>query len=117
MGKNQIRRQNGFAGVTGQYLQMKLLFHFIEAWSGASAENLSPAVGDGLFGGGIVKTFYLKTAGKLTGRAVSCGYNRERPETPNVWHVYPNKGISTLCEKLAEGLEDSIKLESPVDEI
>ena len=24
-------------------------------------------------------------------------------------------GVSTLCEKLAEGLEDSIKLESPVE--
>jgi oxygen-dependent protoporphyrinogen oxidase len=101
----------------GSVLADEIALPLIEAWSGASAENLSPAVGDGLFGGGIVKTFYLKTAGKLTGRAVSCGYNRERPETPNVWHVYPNKGISTLCEKLAEGIEDSIKLESPVDEI
>jgi len=101
----------------GSVLADEIALPLIEAWSGASAENLSPAVGDGLFGGGIVKTFYLKTAGKLTGRAVSCGYNREKPETPNVWHVYPNKGISTLCEKLAEGLEDSIKLKSPVDAI
>ena len=89
----------------------------LEAWSGAPAENLSPAVGDGLFGGSIAKTLYLKTAGKLTGRAVACGYNREKPETPGVWHVYPNEGVATLCEKLAEGLEDSIRLESPVEEI
>jgi len=89
----------------------------LEAWSGAPAEDLSPAVGDGLFGGSIAKTLYLKLAGQLTGRAVACGYNREKPETPGVWHVYPNKGISTLCEKLAEGLEDSIKLESPVEAI
>jgi protoporphyrinogen/coproporphyrinogen III oxidase len=101
----------------GSVLADEIALPLIEAWSGASAENLSPAVGDGLFGGGIVKTFYLKTAGKLTGRAVSCGYNREKPETPSVWHVYPNKGFSTLCEKLAEGLEDSIKLESPVEAI
>jgi protoporphyrinogen oxidase len=88
----------------------------IEAWSGAAAENLSPAVGASL-PGSIVKTFYLKTAGLLTGRAVACGYNREMPEMPSVWHVYPNGGVSTLCKKLAAGIEDSIKLESPVEEI
>jgi protoporphyrinogen oxidase len=31
--------------------------------------------------------------------------------------VYPKNGISTLCEKLAEGLADKIKLETPVEEI
>jgi protoporphyrinogen oxidase len=36
---------------------------------------------------------------------------------PSVWHVYPNGGVSTLCTKLAEGWEDSIKLNSPVEEI
>jgi protoporphyrinogen oxidase len=39
------------------------------------------------------------------------------PEMPSVWHVYPNGGIATLCSKLAEGLEDSIRLKSPVEEI
>ena len=101
----------------GSALADEVALPLLEAWSGAPAENLSPAVGDGLFGGSIAKTLYLKTAGKLTGRAVACGYNREKPETPNVWHVYPNEGVSTLCEKLAEGLEDSIKLESPVEAI
>ena len=36
---------------------------------------------------------------------------------PSVWHVYPNHGVSTICEKLMEGIEDSIKLNSPVKEI
>ena len=48
---------------------------------------------------------------------MACGYNREMPEMPSVWHVYPKGGVSTLCAKLAEGLEDSIKLQSPVEEI
>jgi protoporphyrinogen oxidase len=39
------------------------------------------------------------------------------PEKPSVWHVYPNEGVSTLCAKLAEGIESSIKLQSPVEEI
>ena len=88
----------------------------IEAWSGAPAEILSPAVGESL-SGSIVKTFYLKAASILTGRAVASGYNREMPEKPSVWHVYPTRGVATLCTKLAEGLEDSIKLESLVDEV
>ena len=70
-----------------------------------------------MFGGNIAKTLSLKTTGILTGRAVACGYNTEKPETPNVWYVYTNGGLSALCEKLAEGLEDSIRLESPVEEI
>jgi oxygen-dependent protoporphyrinogen oxidase len=101
----------------GSALADEVALPLLEAWSGAPAENLSPAVGDGLFGGSIAKTLYLKTAARLTGRAVACGYNREKPENPNVWHVYPNGGVSTLCEKLAEGLEDSIRLESPVEAI
>jgi protoporphyrinogen oxidase len=39
------------------------------------------------------------------------------PEKASVYHVYPKRGISTLCEKLAEGLEDKIKLETPVEAI
>ena len=101
----------------GAALANEIALPLLEAWSGSPAEDLSPALGDGLFGGGIAKTLYLKIAGKLTGRAVACGYNREKPETANVWHVYPKGGISTLCEKLAEGLEDSIRLESPVEAI
>ena len=88
----------------------------IEAWSGAQAEDLSPAVGSSL-PGSIIKTFYLKAASFVTRRAVACGYNREMPEKPSVWHVYPRGGVSTLCKKLAEGLEDSIRLQSPVREI
>src|SRR5204863_3278308 len=100
----------------GSSFAREVALPLIEAWSGAAAENLSPAVGESL-PGSIIKTFYLKTASMLTGRAISCGYNREMPEKPSVWHVYPNGGVSTLCSKLAEGLEDSIKLNSPVEEI
>ncbi len=101
----------------GTALANEIALPLLEAWSGAPAENLSPALGDGLFGGSTAKTLYLKIAGKLTGRAVACGYNKEKPETPGVWHVYPKGGVSTLCEKLAEGIKDYIKLESPVEAI
>jgi protoporphyrinogen oxidase len=100
----------------GEALANEVALPLIEAWSGAKAENLSPAVGESL-PGSIGKTLYLKAASKLTGRAVACGYNREMPEKASVYHVYPKQGISTLCEKLAEGLEDKIKLETPVEAI
>jgi protoporphyrinogen oxidase len=119
IGKKQIPHSSAewFHQRYGSALSDEIALPLLEAWSGSAAHNLSAAVGEGLFGGSIAKTFYLTTAAKLTGRAVACGYNREKPETPNVWHVYPNKGISTLCEKLAEGLEESIKFESPGREI
>jgi protoporphyrinogen oxidase len=100
----------------GSSIASEVALPLIEAWSGAPSEMLSPAVGESL-PGSILRTAYLKTAGLLTGRAVSCGYNRELPELASVWHVYPNGGVSTLCTKLAEGLADSIKLESPVEKI
>ncbi|MEO6136118.1 MAG: FAD-dependent oxidoreductase [Ginsengibacter sp.] len=100
----------------GTSLANEVALPLIEAWSGAPAEELSPAVGESL-PGSILKTAYLKAAGFLSGRAVSCGYNREKPEKPSVWHVYPNEGVATLCTKLAEGLGDSVRLQSPVEEI
>ena len=100
----------------GTALADEVALPLIEAWSGAGAADLSPAVGDSL-PGSIAKTLYLKAASKVTGRAVACGYNREKEESASVYHVYPKDGVSTLCEKLAEGLEDMIKLESPVEEI
>lgn len=100
----------------GEALANEIALPLIEAWSGAPSEKLSPAIGDSL-PGSILNTFYLKLASLVSGRAVACGYNREKPELPSVWHVYPNGGVSTLCTKLAEGIEDSIKLQSPVQEI
>ena len=100
----------------GESLANEVALPLIEAWSGAEAENLSAAVGESL-PGSIGKTLYLKAMSKLTRRAVACGYNREMPENAGVYHVYPKNGVSTLCEKLARGIEDKIMLESPVEEI
>ncbi|MEO6683173.1 MAG: FAD-dependent oxidoreductase [Ginsengibacter sp.] len=100
----------------GTSIAEEVALPLLEAWSGAPADKLSPAVGESL-PGSIFNILYLKLASVVTRRAVSCGYNREKPEKPSVWHVYPNGGISTLCTKLAEGLNGSIKLQSPVEEI
>ncbi|MBK7932146.1 MAG: FAD-dependent oxidoreductase [Acidobacteria bacterium] len=100
----------------GPALADEVALPLIEAWSGAKADDLSAAVGESL-PGSIAKTLYLKAASKVTGRAVACGYNREKPESAAVYHVYPEKGVSTLCEKLADGLTDHIRLDTPVEEI
>jgi protoporphyrinogen oxidase len=100
----------------GYAFAREIALPLIESWSGVPSELLSPAAGESL-PGSILKTFYLKAASVVTHRAVACGYNREMPEKPSVWHVYPNEGVSTLCAKLAEGIESSIRLQSPVEEI
>lgn len=105
-----------FRRTYGKTLADEIALPLIEAWSGAKAEDLSAAVGESL-PGSIGRTLYLKAASKVLGRAVACGYNREMPEQVSVHHVYPQNGVSTLCEKLADGLEDTIKLETPVEEI
>lgn len=115
-GKRPESAAEWFRNSYGAALADEVALPLIEAWSGASAEDLSSAVGESL-PGSIAKTLYLKAASKVTGRAVACGYNREMSETPGVYHVYPEKGVSTLCEKLAVGFEDRIKLETPVEEI
>lgn len=105
-----------FRKTYGKALADEVALPLIEAWSGARAEDLSPAVGESL-PGSIGKTLYLKTASKVSRRAVAVGYNREMPEKAGVFHVYPEKGVSTLCEKLAENIKDKIRLETPVEEI
>ena len=105
-----------FRAQYGTALANEVAIPLTEAWSGAGADDLSPAVGDGI-SSGIGRTMWLKLASRLTNRAVSCGYSRELPEKASVYHVYPEGGIGTLCQKLAEGLGDVIRLESPVEAI
>jgi protoporphyrinogen oxidase len=59
----------------------------------------------------------LKLASRLTGRAVANGYSREKPESPHVWHVYPEGSLGFVCEKLAGDLPGLIRLDSPVQAI
>lgn len=87
-----------------------------EAWSGVSADYLSASVGEKLKNS-VWKTLQLKLAGFTTGRAVACGYSHEMPESGDVWHVYPEGGIGLLCQRLAAGLENDIRLNSPVEAI
>lgn len=114
--KNPASAAEWFRNRYGDSLANEIALPLVEAWSGASSDELSPAIGESL-PGNMIQIFYLKLAGLLTHRAVACGYNREKPELASVWHVYPKDGVGTLCTKLAEGIQDSIQLLSPVQEI
>lgn len=105
-----------FSASYGPKLAGEIAIPLTEAWSGASGENLASSVGDSI-PGSILHTLYLKFASRVTGRAVSCGYSREKPENPGVWHVYPEGGVGVLCRKLAEDIGESISLGSPVKKI
>ena len=114
--QNNETAADWFRAAYGNSLADEVAIPLTEAWSGASADRLSPAVGDGI-SSGIARTLWLKLASRLTNRAVSCGYSRELPEKASVFHVYPEGGIGTLCQKLAENLDDVIRLESAVKAI
>jgi protoporphyrinogen oxidase len=100
----------------GTALADEVAIPLVEAWSGARASDLAPAVGDKL-ASGMPNTLFLKLASHLTRRAIASGYCREQPESVRVWHVYPEGGVATLCEELASGLGDAVRLESPVEGI
>ncbi|HEX5829936.1 MAG TPA: FAD-dependent oxidoreductase [Gemmatimonadaceae bacterium] len=100
----------------GDALANEVALPLLEAWSGAPATRLARAVGDKL-AHGAAATMALKTAGRLTQRAVAIGYSHEMPEGPQVWHVYPDGGVSLLCRQLADEVGDAIRLRSPVEAI
>ncbi|WP_062119089.1 protoporphyrinogen/coproporphyrinogen oxidase [Aureimonas sp. AU40] len=87
-----------------------------EAWSGAAASDLAPAVGQ-KFGAGILKSLYLNVAARVSGRAVCNGYSHEMPESAGVYHVYPEGGLSKLLEPTVRAVQPAIRMESPVERI
>jgi protoporphyrinogen oxidase len=100
----------------GAALADEIAIPLVEAWSGAPADELSPAVADKI-PGSIAATVGLRIAARLTHRAVAIGYCREAPQSANVWHVYPERGVATVCDRLAADVRDSLRLESPVERI
>lgn len=105
-----------FRNAYGEALAEDVAIPLAEAWSGAPASELSPAVGNKL-AAGVMKTFLLKAASRLSGRAVCNGYSHEMPESPRVYHVYPEGGVAKLLEPTVARLSDSIALESKIERV
>ncbi len=105
-----------FVGRYGVALTDRVAGPLLEAWSGTAAERLAPAVVNKI-PTSLLKTAWLRVAGRLSRRAVAIGYCRELPESASVWHVYPESGLGRLVARIAENVEDSIRLSSPVEAI
>ncbi|MBA3316570.1 MAG: FAD-dependent oxidoreductase, partial [Gemmatimonadales bacterium] len=107
-----------FRAAYGNALADAVAIPLVEAWSGVSADALSPGVASEKLRHGVLHTLWLNLAGRITKRAVANGYSHEKPESPSVWHVYPEGGVSTLVQRLADELDpSSILLETPVEAI
>ncbi len=99
----------------GRELAREIAIPLMESLMGAPASELSPAVGNKL--PGTIHTLALRAAGKLTRRAVAIGYCQDLPESPRVWHVYPETGIACICNHLMETGADNISLNTPVQRV
>ena len=105
-----------YRGQYGRKLADEIAIPLTEAWSGATGAELSASVGE-KFATSLPRTMMLKAAALLTGRTVAVGYSGTVTESPHVWHVYPEGGIGTVCERLADEVRDVIYTESPVEAI
>jgi len=101
----------------GPRLAEEVAIPLVEAWSGVPASDLAPSVIAPQLERGTAHVARLKAASRLSNRAVANGYSREKPESPHVWHVYPEGSLGFLCEHLAAGLDGAVRLESPVEAI
>jgi protoporphyrinogen/coproporphyrinogen III oxidase len=122
--KSRLRPSHGepldasrwFRAEYGDALAREIALPLLEAWSGAPATQLAASVGDKI-PSSIAQTMFLTAMAKATDRAINVGYCWAQPLSSTVWHVYPEHGVSTLCEHLAEQLAGHIHVSSPVEAI
>ncbi len=105
-----------FRRTYGRTLADEVALPILEAWSGAPGDQLAPSVGN-KFSHSVAYTLYLSMLSRWKGLAVSSGYCRAIAENPQVWHVYPEGGMAGVCNKLAEPIQDAVRLRSPVEKI
>lgn len=105
-----------FRSSVGRRLADSIAIPLTEAWSGASGQELSPAVVQ-KFSTGPIKAMWLRMASLISGRTIAIGYSHEVPESAHVRFVYPKGGVGAICERLAEDLKDVIETSCPVEAI
>jgi len=99
----------------GDALADDIAIPLLEALTGHTAAEVASSISGKL--PSVGRTLFLRLAGRLNGKAVAIGYSRDLPETPKVWHTYPAGGIGMLCERLADGLGQHIRLQSRVEKV
>lgn len=88
----------------------------LEGWSGVPAGDLAPSVADKI-PSSLAETIRLRTALRLSRRAVAIGYCGEQPQSSAVFHVYPEQGVSAICEHLASELDGAVRTNTPAKAI
>ncbi len=111
-----VSAQDFYRSQYGRRLADEVALPLTEAWSGVPTDQLSAAVGDKL-GTSLPWMICLRLAGWITGRTVGIGYSGTVTESPHAWHVYPEGGISAVCEKLCDEVADDVALQSRVEAI
>lgn len=114
--QNAKSLEERFCAEYGEALAREVAIPLVEAWSGAAASELAPSVADKL-PLSVARILFLRLMSRVKGKAIAIGYGKEKPESVNVWHVYPKGGTSLLCQRLAQPLKNSIHLESRVESI
>jgi protoporphyrinogen/coproporphyrinogen III oxidase len=104
-----------FREMYGASLASEVAVPLVEEWSGVSAALLAPSVADKI-PLSIAEVLFLRTMSLVTRRAIAIGYGKQPPST-RVWHVYPNGGVASLCERLAQPIWHCIRLKSRVEAI
>lgn len=100
----------------GSQLAEEIAIPLTEAWSGASADEIAAAVGQ-KFSTGLPRMLMLRAAARITNRVIGIGYASTIVESTNSWHVYPSGGISKVCQRMAEHLQDEIRLGNRLERI
>ena len=103
-------------GLYGEAMAAEIAVPLLEGWSGVPASELAPAVAEKL-DEGVLKTAWLKTVERFSGKAIAIGYTREVPSSSSVWHVYPEGGLGSMIRHLADELGDVIEVSSPIQSI
>ena len=100
----------------GSVMADEIAIPLVEAWSGVPADELAPSVADKI-PQSIPETLRLRFAARRLHRAVAIGYCGSKPQSASVYHVYPEKGVATLCEAIADELGDLVQLSTPVEKV
>jgi oxygen-dependent protoporphyrinogen oxidase len=122
--RDRMRRHGGapasvaerFRWEYGTAMATEIAIPLVEAWSGVPADELAPSVADKI-PQSIPETLRLRFAARRLHRAVAIGYCGSKPQSASVYHVYPQKGVSTLCEAIADELGDVVQLSTPVEKV
>ncbi len=115
-GRPAVTARDHYRGQYGKLLADEIAVPLTEAWSGVDGDNIGAAVGQ-KFATSLPRILMLRAAAGMTKRVIGIGYSGTITESSNAWHVYPNRGIAAVCDKLAEGISDHIRLDSKVEEI